>query len=326
MRPKLLSIIKPVIIFIVIFSFWHNAFAKVDEIKIIKIGTGNKNALAYPIISDMCRIFNKYNLNKNLSCEAIETGGSEDNLNGIINGKYDAGVIKADMEYNAYNGIGAFANRPYRDLRNIIGLHKEYLTLIVKNNSNINSLGDFKNKRIYLGNEGSGSRILVEKLFADIGWKNSNFKEIYENTPDKIYDLFCENKIDGAIYLVGHPNKIFSQTLKDCDTKLISFSRQEIEKYIDSFRYIYPSTIKNGTYPNQKNDINTFGSQLLLATSVNLDEKIIYDFVQIISEHYLELQNQNPVLKNTKLFGSEITAIPLHKGSSRFYNNAKTAL
>ena len=312
---------KPTINFVFLVSFLYSSVSYADNIKVIKIGTGNKNALAYPIMSSICDIFNKYSLDKNISCQAIETGGSEDNLNGIISGKYDAGVIKADMEYNVYNGIGVFAKNPYRELRNIFGLHNEFLTLIVKNNSGIKSLNDFKNKRIYIGNKGSGSRILVDKLFTDIGWKNQDFKEVHEEQADQIHDLFCNNKIDAAIYLIGHPNGIFTRTLKECDAKLISFSRKEIETYIDSFRHIYLGTIKKGTYPNQKQDINTFSSQLLLATSANLDEKTVYNFVQIISDHYAELQNSNPALKNTILFGPQTNVIPLHKGAIRYYNN-----
>lgn len=317
---------KNFIIFFFIISFLYSSIANSSPVNQIKIGTGNKNALAYPILSSICEIFNKYNLDKKTSCIAVSTGGSEDNLNGIINGKYDAGVIKADMEYNAYNGIGIFANKPYRDLRNIIGLHSEYLTLIVKNNINIKSFEDFKNRRIYIGNKGSGSRILVDKLFKDNGWSFSNFKEIYEDEPDKIYDLFCNNKIDGAIYLVGHPNKIFAKTLKECNVKLIGFSRKEMEQYVDSFRYMSPAIIKKGTYPNQNLDINSFSSQLLLATSTKIDEKIIYNFVEIVSENFQELQSQNLALKNSLLFGQEINVIPLHKGAEKFLSLCPSSL
>jgi TRAP transporter TAXI family solute receptor len=302
--------------FLVIFN---NSYAQNNAS--INVGTGNKNALAYPIMSSICETFNKYSINKEARCSAVSTGGSEDNLEGIFLGKYDAGVIKADMGYNAYNGIGVFSGKPYRKLRAIFGLHNEYLTIIVKKNSNIKSLQDFRNKRVYLGNKGSGSRLLVDRLFSEIGWKSVDFREIHEAPADQIYNLFCENKIDAAIYLVGHPNSIFMKTLSECNTQMISFSRKEIESYIDVFRHIYPATIRKGTYKEQKLDINTFASQLLLTASEDLDEEIVYNFVQVISDHYKEIQNQNPTLKGTSLFSSEVNALPLHKGSARFYKN-----
>lgn len=310
------------LVFIVSFLLSGNVYSKEDNQKIIKIGTGNKDALAYPIVSSICDTFNKNNTYSTVRCQAISTGGSEDNLNGIIDKEYDAGVIKSDMEYNAYNGIGVFAGKSYRSLRTIFGLHNEYLTIIVKNGAKINGLEDFKGRRVYVGNKGSGSRIMVDKLFAVNGWKNQNFQEVHEESSDKIYDLFCNNKIDAAIYLIGHPNNIFAKTLKECDVKLISFSRQEIEKYIDIFRHISPAVIKKGTYPNQKQDINTFASQLLLAASADLDEETVYNFVKIISEHHKELQEKNPTLKGTLLFGSDIDIIPLHKGAVRYYQNS----
>ena len=310
------------LVFIVSFLLSGGAYSKENELKIIKIGTGNKDALAYPILSSICDNFNKNNTYSNVRCQAITTGGSEDNLDGIISKKYDAGVIKSDMEYNAYNGIGVFAGKPYRDLRTIFGLHNEYLTILVKNGSKISGLEDFKGRRIYVGNKGSGSRIMVDKLFAVNGWKNTDFKAVHEESSEKIRDLFCNDEIDAAIYLIGHPNSIFVRTLKECNVKLIGFSRREIEKYVDTFRHISPAVIKRGTYSNQKQDINTFASQLLLATSTNLDEETVYNFVKIISEHYGELQEKNPTLKGTSLFGSDVDIIPLHKGAVRFYKNS----
>jgi TRAP transporter TAXI family solute receptor len=304
-------------IFTVSFLFSNASHSEESNQKIIKIGTGNKDALAYPIISSICDTFNRNNTYSSVSCQAISTEGSEDNLYGIISKKYDAGVIKADMEYNAYNGIGLFAGKPYRELRTILGLHNEYLTIIVKNGTNIKSLNDFKNRRVYIGNKGSGSRVMVDKLFAANGWKSKDFKEIYEEPSNKIYDLFCDNKIDAAIYLIGHPNSIFLKTLKECDTKLIGFSRQEIEKYVDIFRHISPAVIRKGTYLGQKHDLQTFASQLFLATSANMDEETVYNFVKVISEHHRDLQDKNPTLKGTDLFGPDIDIIPMHKGAFR---------
>ncbi len=306
--------------FIVPFLLSFSSYAD-SNAKIIKIGTGNKSAVAYPMMVSMCETFNKYNLNKKVSCVAISTNGSEENMEGVIDGKYDAGVIKADMEYNAYNGIGIFDKKSYRDLRNIIGLHKEYLTILVKKNSNISKLQDFKNKRVYIGNKGSGSRIMVDKLFAEQGWKEDDFQEVHEEPTDQIYNLFCKDQIDAAIYLVGHPNSIFKKTMADCNVKMIGFSRKEIESYTDIFRHIYPATIKKGTYSGQNKDIQTFASQLLLATSATMDEETVYNFVQVISEYYDEIQKKNQNLRDSSLFSAEINSIPLHKGALRSFDS-----
>ena len=291
------------------------------EAEVISVGTGNVNALAYPIMSSICDTYNKHSVRKGVRCVVTSTSGSEDNLEGIFSGKYNAGVIKADMSYNAYNGIGIFARNPYRKLRSIFGLHNEYLTILARDDSGIKSLKDFKGRRVYIGNKGSGSRIMVDKLFSKAGWKNKDFQEIHEDPTDQIHDLLCGDKVDAAIYLIGHPNKIFAKTLADCKVKMISFSRKEVESYVDSFRQVYPAVIKKGTYPNQKFDIHTFASQLLLTTSEDFDEELIYNFVQIVSENYKEIQEKNPQLKGMELFSKEVNAIPLHKGAARFYGS-----
>ena len=191
----------------------------------------------------------------------------------------------------------------------------------IRTNSNIRDFKDLKNKRVYIGNKGSGSRIMADKLFLEIGWKASDFQEVHEESADKIYNLFCENKIDGAVYLVGHPNVIFTKTLKECDTRLISFSRREIERYIDLFHHITPATVKKGTYFNQNRDVQTFASQLILASSSELDEEVIYNFVRVVAENYPKLQRENPSLRGSDLFGYDANIIPSHKGVSRYYRS-----
>lgn len=314
---------RKITIFVLTVSFLLTRYAHAEDSskRVIRIGTGNKSAIAYPTMSAMCDIFNKRNVHRNMSCEAIQTGGSEDNLKGIMSGKYDAGVIKADMEYDAYNGVGAHKGEPYRDLRTVFGLHNEYLTILVRNGSKINSFKDFKGKRVYLGNKGSGSRVMVNKLLKANNWTIGNFKEVFENSADNIKGLFCNNKIDAAIYLVGHPNKIFAETLKECGVKVIGFSRREIEDYVDLFRYASLSKIEKRTYKNQKLDISTLSSQLLLATSSTVEEEVIYSFVQIISENYEEIKTVNPILQNSNLFSSQINVIPLHKGTHRYFRS-----
>lgn len=304
---------------VVIVSFLHSGNAFADK-KVINIGTGNKAALAYPIISAMCDIFNQNNVYSQISCRAIETGGAEENLNGIISGKYDMGVIKADMEYNVYNGIASFKGKSYKKLRNLFGLHNEYLTILVKKDSNIKDLMGFKNRRVYLGNKGSGSRILVDKLFERIGLREENFESVNQEQPDQIYNLFCQDKIDAAIYLVGHPNSVFTKTMNECGVKIIGFSRKEIETYIDFFYHVYPAVIVKGIYKNQDYDIDTFASQLLLASSENLDEQIVYDFVQIIYEHREEIYNKILAMKDAPLLSKNLNLIPIHKGAARYYN------
>lgn len=310
-----------VFVFTVSFLITSYAYAAQSSKRVIRIGTGNKSAIAYPTMSSICDIFNKKNSHRNISCKAIQTGGSEENLKGIMSGKYDAGVIKADMEYDAYNGIGVHKGKPYRELRTVFGLHSEYLTILVKNGLRINSFKDFEGKRVYLGNEGSGSRVMVNKLLDANKWTKNSFKEVRDDPADSIKNLFCNNEIDAAIYLVGHPNKIFTETLERCDTKIIGFSRKEVEDYVDLFRYASLSKVNKRTYENQKQDISTLSSQLLLATSSVVDEEIIYSFVQIIAENYPEIQISNPILRSSDLFSSQISVIPLHKGTRRYFNS-----
>ena len=260
----------------------------------IKIGAGNKNVIAFTTVEKICEIYNKYKKNNNVSCLALETSGSNYNLEKLISGEIDMGVIAADVQYDAYNGIGKFAGKPQRNLKALFGLYMEKFGILVKKNSGINDFHDLPGKRININSVGSGNRVLVDKLFTKNGWKKSDFKEILEEQPRELPNLFCQNKIDAALYLVGHPNGVFTESIEKCGAKLISLNRKEVEDYVELFRYLFPATIEKHTYKGQNQDIKTIGSQLLLVTTDHLDDAVIYDFVQTVFEHYAALQHSPP--------------------------------
>ncbi len=58
------------------------------------------------------------------------------------------------------------------------------------------------------------------------------------------------------------------------------------------------------------------------ALVIIFNEETVYNFVQVISEHYPEIQKKNPNLKGVPFFGPEINVIPLHSGVIRYYKNS----
>ena len=318
---------KTFIKLIICVSLWHSFFVNINNAKaqealikeVLTIGTGSKKALAYPTIEGVCKIFNKYSTN--YACKPIETRGSEDNLKGITSGKFHMGVLKADMQYNSYNGMGFAQKNPNRSLRSLFGLHMEHLNIIVHKNSNIKDLNNLRGKNIYIGNKGSGSRIFVDRLLQNIGYNYEDFNKVYQGPTKTLEKLLCKQDLDIVLYLIGHPNKTIGNLLNSCDLKMISLPRRDLEKYIGSFLHISIDKIPKGAYRQVSKDLETISSQLVLTTSSNIDEEAINDFVQIIFENYQEIQETVPALKDTRIFDSLLRAgnIPFHPGAKKFY-------
>lgn len=294
-----------------------SVYACQSNIKTIRIGSGSHHAMYYPVASALCEVFNEHNSDKNIICKAQISKGAEFNLNAVENGEIEMGISQANLQFDAYTGQRQFANNPHKKLRTLFAVHDEYMTIIAKKNSNINSFADLKGKSVNIGNVGSGSRILFEQMIKKLGWTLKDFKEIYGETGSDINKVLCaNNKADAAIYIVGHPNKSFGDMLKNCDAKLVNLSTKEIKTFISlAPEDFFATSIPGNIYKENPAFIQTFASKTVLSASENIDPKIIYNFVKIISENKDELIKKQPSLVTIDFFEkSDLKVAPKHYG------------
>jgi hypothetical protein len=271
---------------------------QLSNTKTINIGSGSHNAMYYQVASALCEVFNKHNQDKNITCKAQISKGAQYNLDSVEDGTFEMGISQANLQYDAYMGYKNFSQKLHRKLRTVFAVHNEYLTIIAKKNSGINSFYDLKSKKVNIGNVGSGSRLLFEQMIKKMGWTLDDFKEIYGETGSDINKVLCTSgKADAAVYLVGHPNKSFDYILNKCDTKLVNLSDKEITKFISlAPNDFFKSSIPNNTYKANPKSVKTFASKTILSASKDLDPNIVNNFVKIIRENQKELIQIQPSL------------------------------
>ena len=128
------------------FSSWQKS-----NRRIITIGSGSKSAMFYPVATAICEIFNKYNQDKGVICKPVLSKGAEYNLEAVENGEFDIGIAQANLQHDAYNGLGKFKGNPHKNLRTLFRIHDEYLTIIAKKDSNIKNFSDLRGKKVNIG-------------------------------------------------------------------------------------------------------------------------------------------------------------------------------
>ncbi len=297
------------------FSSWQKS-----NRRIITIGSGSKSAMFYPVATAICEVFNKYNQDKGVICKPVLSKGAEYNLEAVENGEFDIGIAQANLQHDAYNGLGKFKGNPHKNLRTLFRIHDEYLTVIAKKDSNIKNFSDLRGKKVNIGNIGSGSRILFSEMLNKLGWELSDFKEVYEESGSNISKVLCvPDKADAAIYIVGHPNQSFAKMINECDTKLVSLSNKEIKDFIAlSPKEFEKSFIPQDTYEKSQERVSTFASKTILTASANLDKEFVRNFIKIISEHKDELIKKQPALSVIDFsLEDDRDLAPLHEGIKR---------
>lgn len=97
-----------------------------------------------------------------LSCTAIETGGSVDNVRLISSGHADVGVCQSDVALTALQGASPFTD--VLAVKGIGRMYEDYLQLVVRADSGLSSIADLDGATVSVGAKGSGSAFTGERL------------------------------------------------------------------------------------------------------------------------------------------------------------------
>ncbi|MGH8689717.1 MAG: TAXI family TRAP transporter solute-binding subunit [Burkholderiales bacterium] len=290
--------------------------------KFITIGTGGVTGVYYAAGGAICRLVNKDRAKHGIRCSVESTGGSVFNINTIKAGELDMGVAQSDVHFNATKGMGQFQkDGPFRELRAVLALHPEPVTVVARKEANIKSFADFKGKRFNVGNPGSGTRASLEELIGAMGWKLSDFSLASELKADEHGPALCDGKIDGFFYLVGHPSANIQDPTTVCGAKLVSVTGPAVEKLVKEKPYYAKATIPAGLYPNNPQATETYGVLATFVSSSKVPADTIYAVVKGVFDNFDEFKKLHPalaVLEPKSMIKDGLSA-PLHDGAVKYY-------
>lgn len=289
----------------------------------VTIGTGGITGVYYPTGGAIAKIVNNKSKEYGIRCTVEATGGSVFNVNAIVSGDLDFGIVQSDRQYQAWNGLAEWEGKPQKDIRSVFSLHPESVTLLASVNSGIKSITDLKGKTVNIGNPGSGQRQNSIDALNAVG---INYEKDIKAEGAKAAEapaLLQDGRIDAFFYTVGHPNGAFLEaTAGAVKTTFVSISGPGIDKMIQEMPYYAKSYVPVKLYPGAKNDadVPTFGVKATFLTSANVPEFVVYAVTKEVFENLEEFKKLHPAFevlsKETMLDG--LTA-PLHPGALKYY-------
>ncbi|KJS03256.1 MAG: C4-dicarboxylate ABC transporter substrate-binding protein [Desulfobulbaceae bacterium BRH_c16a] len=291
----------------------------------VTIGTGAVTGVYYPAGGAICRLVNKGKKEHGIRCSVESTGGSVYNLNTIAGGELDMGVAQSDMQFEAVQGLGKFAEvGPDKDLRAVFSLHPEPFTVVARADAGIKEFKDLKGKRVNIGNPGSGQEGTMKVVMDKYGWTKADFKLASELKAAEQSAALCDNKVDAIVYVVGHPNGSIQEAATACDTVVVNVAGKEIDELIAANPYYMAATIPGGMYRGTDNDVKTFGVGATFVSSAKVSSDVIYQVVKGVFENFEDFKQLHPVfgvLKKEEMIKDGLSA-PLHDGAVKYYKEA----
>lgn len=310
---KLFSIAVSVFFAVVLLAGCSKANAKKDYI----LATGGTGGTYYPFGGAIANIWNTKIENMNVTAQA--TGASAENLRLINKGDAEFGTVQNDVMDYAFNGTDMFAGEKLSNIATIGTLYPEVIQIAVSENSGINSIYDFKGKRISVGDAGSGVEFNAKQImegygltFNDIKKSNLSFKESAE--------AIQNGTLDGCFITAGVPNAALQELAFSAGLKLIPVSGNEAATVMDKYGYYTATTIPGGTYKGSDEDVPALAIKATLAVSASLDEDTVYEMTKALFENLQELGNAHAKGKEVSA-ASAVTgvSVPFHPGAVKYY-------
>ena len=212
-------------------------------------------------------------------------------------------------------GSGEWRDKgPQKDLRAVLSMYTELVTLVAGGDSSIRSIDDLKGGVVDIGSSGSGTRRnAIDALgAAGIDWVN-DIQAREENLDDRL-TKFMQGDLDAFFFTVRHPNKeIKFATVSVRGARIIPLVN--IDNLISANPYFSRALISAELYPmaGNKVDIETIGVNATLLTAVNVSEDVVYAVTKAIFENLGSL---------TDFQGDDLVeglTAPIHPGALKYY-------
>jgi hypothetical protein len=289
----------------------------------ISFATGSVNGVYYPAGGIICKLINE-NKDVKTKCFTESTSGSVGNLISSRTNKSSIGFSQNDWLYYSSRGEGIFKDYGADEsLRTLFTLHTEAFYLIVKKDSQINSVDDLVGKNVSIGLEQSGMRWTIQRLFEMTKVKQKDLKKTFELKPSDEIKSFCEGQIDAMFMIYGSPNPITRELIESCDAKLVGIDDKYIAELVKKYPFYSKAFIKKGLYNDTQSAIKTLGIKSSVFTTTELSDETAYQIAKIVSQNLQSLSQASDVFKDIK--PNEISqggVVPLHNGSLRYFKEA----
>jgi len=273
----------------------------------------------YPAAGAVCREVNRRQELNGLRCLVEETEGSADNLARLRDGRVQLAIVQSDWAYHAVAGSSADRAPPMTELRSLLLLQPQVMTLVAGAGSGLLTQDDLPGKRIAIGPPDSGVNEGGRGLLQQLGLLGS--VTLAELPVEAQAAALCADEIDAFLLPVAHPNAGVADAIDLCGAILVGLEGEVVDTLVTTWPFYVKATIPAGLYPPNGIDVISFGVVATLVATTALSEESAYQLVKAVFEALDDLRAQHPtlaLLTEQSMTGVGMAA-PLHPGALRYY-------
>ncbi len=309
------------LVFGLVFGLCSSAGAQ--DLRLYTMGSGDVSGSYYAAASAICDATNRAERGR-LRCSPEATPGSIYNLGALRSGQVDFALVQSDVQRMALSSEGPLQGaQPFDDLRAVMSLYPETLTILARADARILSLSGLLGKRIDIGLPASGRRATIMRLFDSVGYDRADFTALLELPAGAGLDELCAGRIDATVLIVGHPNAGVARAIRDCDARLVAVSGPQVRAFLEANPDYVHASIPRAPY-GKKGRTLTFAVMATLVTRAEAPDDMVNALVRHTLENLTLVGLSASVLDSLSPRGMRDTglAAPLHPGAVAAFGEA----
>lgn len=296
-------------------AFAMTAPAKAEQF--VNILTGGTSGVYYPLGVALSKIYADDIPDVRTSVQS--TKASVENLNLLQAERGEVAFTLGDSLSHAWNGNTEVGFREKLDkLRGIAAIYPNYIQIVARADSGVQTLADLKGKRVSVGAPLSGTELNARAVLAAAGLSYDDLDKVEYLPFAESVELVKNRQIDATLQSAGLGVASIRDLAATNDIVVVAIPEDVVSQIGDP---VYVSTIiPAGTYDGQDKDVPTAAVVNFLVTHDGVDEELGYQLTKQIFENLGDMTAAHAAAQAIDL--SEATKgmpIPLHPGAERFY-------
>ncbi len=292
------------------------------------LGTATTGGTYHPVgvaLSTLIKL--KLLPDSNVDLTAINTDGSQENVELIRRDDIQLAIISALAGHEARTGTGQFADAgPDDNLRAITTLWLSTDHLLVREEAvESGTIEDFlglKGRPVSLGRQDSGTLLGNRTLMSALGVDIDSEFDLRALGYGESADALAAGEIDGMSVAGGVPIGAVQDVFERLGDKVAALEISDEQlALIDGGRRLWQRVvIPSNTYPGQNRDIFTIGTPNILAVRADVSEEAVYQITRTIFEELEYLHGLHSTTRQISLDNAvNSLPLPIHEGAARYF-------
>ncbi|MCX4965255.1 TAXI family TRAP transporter solute-binding subunit [Streptomyces sp. NBC_00654] len=260
-----------------------------------------------------------------VSIQLRTSEGSQQNLERVATGKADFTIATADAVATYLRDGKPGSQR----LRGCVRLYDDYIQLVVPRDSEVRKVADLRGKRVGVGQQGSGVRLVADRLMKAAGIDPASGITPVPAGIDTMPTRLTEGLLDAFFWSGGLPTSAVQELSERYTVRLVPLEDPLIAKLQAAggpTRFYRSAVMPGDAYLNaqQGQSVPTVAVANLLVTTDRTDPAMTEAFTRTVINSRDRIGREVHAAQLVDLRTAIYTdPLPLHEGAGRYYRSVK---